>query len=136
MPSQEQLREKMIKLNIKEEDLEESFVCSSGPGGQNVNKVATCVILRHVPSGIQVKCQKERSQYQNRLAAREMLIEKIEHQSLLREEKQKALRARLKRLNRSKPAALKEEILRAKKIKSEKKIGRKKILIHKINRDD
>src|SRR5436309_12350433 len=65
-------------LGIREDDLDESFVHSGGKGGQNVNKVATCVVLVHRPTGIAVKCQRERTQGANRLVARQMLAEKIE----------------------------------------------------------
>ena len=70
------LRE-MKRLGIREEDIEEAFTRSSGPGGQNVNKLATCVHLRHRPSGIAVKVMRERSQALNRFFARRSLAEKI-----------------------------------------------------------
>ena len=72
------LRHKMEKLGILEEDIEESFLRSGGPGGQHVNKVATCVQLKHGPSGIVVKSQKDRSQSVNRFLARRELAERIE----------------------------------------------------------
>ena len=72
------LLNKMEKLGIYEVDIEESFLRSSGPGGQHVNKVATCVQLKHAPSGIVVKSQKDRSQSVNRFLARRELAEKIE----------------------------------------------------------
>ncbi|MCG5055076.1 MAG: peptide chain release factor-like protein [Myxococcales bacterium] len=74
------LRARMEKLGLKEADLEESFVHARGHGGQNVNKVATCVVLVHLPSGIAVKCQQERSQGLNRFFARRWLCERIEAQ--------------------------------------------------------
>ena len=72
------LRERMKLLGILEEDIEEKFVRSSGKGGQKVNKTATCVYLRHIPTGIEVKCMKERSQSINRFLARRELAERIE----------------------------------------------------------
>ena len=74
---QKALVQEMKRLNIKEEDIEETFTRSSGPGGQNVNKVATCVRLRHRPSGITVKVMRERSQALNRFLARRNLAEKV-----------------------------------------------------------
>ena len=72
------LAERLARLGIREIDLEEIFARSSGPGGQNVNKVATAVTLRHRPSGIGVTVQDSRSQAQNRKLARERLLDAIE----------------------------------------------------------
>ena len=71
------LKERMETLGIHEKDMEEKFVRSSGRGGQKVNKTSTCVHLRHLPTGIEVKCMKERSQSLNRFLARRELVEKI-----------------------------------------------------------
>jgi protein subunit release factor B len=71
------LRERMEALGVREEDLEEKFIRSSGRGGQKVNKTSTCVYLRHLPTGIEVKCMRERSQPLNRFLARRELVEKI-----------------------------------------------------------
>ena len=72
-----QLVERMVALDVREEDIEEQFVRSSGAGGQNVNKVSSCVLLHHRPSGVRVRCQKERSQGLNRFLARRIVLEKI-----------------------------------------------------------
>jgi len=72
------LKEKMEALNIREEDLREKFVRSSGKGGQKVNKTSSCVYLKHLPTGIEVKCMKDRSQSVNRFLARRELVEGIE----------------------------------------------------------
>ncbi len=72
------LKEKMEALGIHEKDLLEKFVRSSGKGGQKVNKTSTCVYLKHVPTGTEVKCMKDRSQSINRFLARRELIEKME----------------------------------------------------------
>lgn len=72
------LRQKMAELGVREEDLEETFVRSSGAGGQHVNKTSTCVQLRHKPSGISVTASRERSQSLNRFLARRELLERIE----------------------------------------------------------
>ena len=98
------LRECMKALNIYERDIDEKFVRSSGHGGQNVNKVATCVYLKHIPTGIEVKCMKDRSQSINRFLARRELVKKIEQLSgnlsaedLKREKKKKQKAKRKKR---------------------------------------
>ncbi|HEY6871236.1 MAG TPA: peptide chain release factor-like protein [Geobacteraceae bacterium] len=72
------LRERMALLGIREEDIVERFVRSSGKGGQHVNKTSTCVRLKHIPTGIEVKCMEERSQSLNRFLARRELCERIE----------------------------------------------------------
>ena len=71
------LREHMEALGIQEKDIEEKFIRSSGHGGQNVNKTATCVYLKHLPTGIEVKCMKDRSQSINRFLARRELVKRI-----------------------------------------------------------
>ena len=69
---------KMAELGVREEDLQETFVRSSGRGGQHVNKTSTCVQLRHIPSGISVSVSRERSQSVNRFLARRELLERLE----------------------------------------------------------
>lgn len=73
-----QLAERMQALGVRERDIDEQFVRSSGAGGQNVNKVSSCVVLYHRPSDVRVKCQQERSQGLNRFLARRLLLDKIE----------------------------------------------------------
>ena len=75
------LRERMEALGVREKDIEEKFIRSSGSGGQKVNKTSSCVYLRHIPTGIEVKCMKERSQPLNRFLARRELVEKISEAS-------------------------------------------------------
>jgi protein subunit release factor B len=75
------LREKMEVLEIQEKDIEEKFIRSSGRGGQKVNKTSTCVYLRHIPTGIEVKVMRERSQSLNRYLARRELVKRMEGQS-------------------------------------------------------
>ncbi|MDA8326677.1 MAG: peptide chain release factor-like protein [Nitrospiraceae bacterium] len=72
------LREKMQALGIREKDILEKFIRSSGHGGQKLNKTASCVYLKHLPTGIEVKCMRERSQSVNRFLARRELAGKLE----------------------------------------------------------
>lgn len=121
------LFKEMLRLGIREDDLTEKFIRSQGPGGQNVNKTSTCVYLKHAPSGIEVKCQEERSQALNRYRARQILARKIETRLLgfLSEERQRIAKIRRQKRKRSKRAKLK--ILEAKRLHSEKKKLRTKV---------
>jgi protein subunit release factor B len=76
------LKEKMKRLGIEDKDIEEKFVRCQGRGGQKLNKTSACVYLRHLPTGIEVKCQETRSQTTNRFLARRILTEKIENSLL------------------------------------------------------
>jgi len=120
------LKEKMARLGVRESDIVESFIRSSGPGGQNVNKVSTAVYLKHIPTGIEVKCGQERSQALNRFLARRILVNKLESRIIGRasEERRKIEKIRRQKRKRSKRA--KEKMLAAKKIHSEKKAFRRK----------
>ena len=73
-----ELAARMAQLGVREADLNEQFVLSGGPGGQKVNKTASCVVLRHGPSGIEVRCRAGRSQALNRFLARRRLCERLE----------------------------------------------------------
>lgn len=121
------LYEKMAKLGIKESDLVEKFVLSSGKGGQNVNKRATCVYLKHIPTGIEVKCMKERSQGLNRFLARRILVNKIEQLILKKQSEEQKRIEKLRRQKRKRSKRAKEKVLREKKIQAEKKQMRSKV---------
>lgn len=103
------LEQKFADLGIREADLDEQFIRSGGPGGQNVNKTSTCVVLTHVPSGLQVRCAQERSQGLNRFLARRRLAEKIEKaaRGKLLEEERERYRIRKQKQRRSRRAKLK-----------------------------
>ncbi|HWY50029.1 MAG TPA: peptide chain release factor-like protein [Chthoniobacterales bacterium] len=119
--------ERMARLGIRDVDLKETFTRSSGPGGQNVNKVATAVTLRHRPSGISVTVQDSRSQAQNRKLARERLLDAIEEAHRKRRAAEIADRERARRRRSVRPAALKRKILESKRKRGELKKQRAKI---------
>ncbi|MBI4527689.1 MAG: peptide chain release factor-like protein [Deltaproteobacteria bacterium] len=105
---EKQLAERMQALSVREQDIDEQFVRSSGAGGQNVNKVASCVVLHHRPSGIRVKCQRERSQALNRFLARRILLDKIEanQKGSVAAEEQRIAKIRRQKRKRSRRAKL------------------------------
>lgn len=115
------LKEKMEVLNIREEDIEESFIRSGGKGGQHVNKTSTCVYLKHIPTGIEVKCQEERSQALNRYRARVLLVKKIDQMIKGKESEEQQRIEKIRRQKRKRSKRAKEKMLAEKKIVSEKK---------------
>ncbi|MDD5255086.1 MAG: peptide chain release factor-like protein [Candidatus Omnitrophica bacterium] len=117
----EKLILRMRRMGIRRQDIAESFTPSSRPGGQNVNKTATCVTVRHLPTGVEARCQQERSQGRNRFLAHEALLDKIEG---LRKARSEALRREIERKRRSRrvrSARSAARILEEKRLRSAKK---------------
>ena len=124
-PDKEQaLAERMEKLGIREADIVEKFIRSGGHGGQNVNKVATCVYLKHLPTGFEVKCQQERLQSLNRFLARRILVDKIETAILGKQSAEEQRIAKIRRQKRKRSKRAKEKMLADKRHVSEIKKGR------------
>ena len=124
---EEALKEKMSRFGVREGDLEEHFIRSRGPGGQNVNKTSTGVYLKHVPSGVEVKVFGDRSQVLNRYTARKILVTKIENAVLGRESEERKRIEKIRRQKRKRSKRAKEKMLKDKRMHSEKKGLRKKV---------
>jgi len=118
---QEDLKRRMEKLNIREEELIEKFILGSGSGGQKINKTSSCVYLKHIPTGIEVKCQKERSRELNRFFARRELCEKIEKLLFDQKTKKEQEIEKLRRQKKRRSRRQKQKMVEEKREASEKK---------------
>lgn len=120
-------QENLVRLGLREEDFQETFVRSAGPGGQNVNKVSTAVELKHLPTGVSVTVQESRSQLTNRLLARERILEQItEQREARRQERRNAVQKKL-RATRKRPKGVQKRILEGKRQRSQVKTMRRKV---------
>ena len=127
--TEQALLRRMESLGIEERDIEESFIRGSGSGGQKINKTSVCVVLKHLPSGLEVRCQKERSQALNRFFARRDLCEKLETLVLKEKSQVQQERERIRRQKRKRSKRAKEKQLKDKAKRSEVKGHRKKVVI-------
>lgn len=125
--SEKRLLEQMARLAISEEDILEKFIKGGGPGGQKINKTSSCVYLLHQPTGIEVKCQRSRSQALNRFYARRELCERLEEQILGRESKRQQAIEKIKRQKRRRSRKQKEKMLKAKHERSTVKKNRTRV---------
>jgi peptide chain release factor len=117
----QQLQRRMEELGIREDDLIEKFILGSGKGGQKINKTSSCVYLKHIPTGIEVKCQQDRSRELNRYIARRELCDRFEAQiHKVKTEKQHSFE-KIRRQKRRHSRRSKEKMLNQKKQHGEKK---------------
>jgi protein subunit release factor B len=121
MDEDPQLLKRMARLRIREGDLIERFIRGSGPGGQKINKTASCVYLKHLPTGIEIKCQRERSRDLNRHLAREQLCEELESRRRAAEQRRREAAAKRRFQNRKPSAAATRRRLNSKRRRSQKK---------------
>ncbi len=115
------LEKQMRKFNVCERDLLEKFIRARGPGGQTLNKVATCVYLKHIPSGFEVKMQKARSQALNRFLARRELVRKIKNHILGKESEEEKRRQKIRRAKQRRSRRAKKKMLEQKRAQAQKK---------------
>ncbi len=121
-----QLAQRLAALGVREADLEESFVRSGGHGGQNVNKVSTCVMLLHRPTGLQVKCQDTRQQGLNRFLARKLLLDKIAARQKSRADAERSRLEKIRRQKRGRSQGARQRMLADKSHHAAKKESRRR----------
>ena len=119
------LHTRMQEIGIKEEDLIEKFILGSGSGGQKINKTSSCVYLKHIPSGIEIKCQKERSREMNRYYARKELCQRLEEKDKHIQSERQMLVEKIRRQKRRRSRRSKEKMLANRKHHADKKKLRK-----------
>ena len=131
LDKENQLLARLANLGIAEADLDEKFIRGGGPGGQKTNKTSSTVCLRHKPTGIEVRCARERSQSMNRFLARrelcERIAEKIRSEKSKKKQEQEKIRRQKRRRSRRQTAIM---------VDAKKKHGSKKALRQKPSHDD
>lgn len=121
----EQLAKRMEALGISEKELLEKFILGSGKGGQKINKTSSCVYLKHLPTGLEIKCQKTRERELNRYYARQALCEMLEEKILGQKTQKQQEREKIRRQKRRRSRRSQEKIVEKKRERSSIKEGRK-----------
>ena len=116
--AKDRLEEKMRVLGIREEDCIEKFILGSGSGGQKINKTSSCVYLKHIPTGIEIKCQRDRSRELNRYHARQELCERIDTLIFQEKSKKQHLIEKIRRQKKRRSRKAQEKVLAGKKQRS------------------
>lgn len=117
----EELAMRMDSLGIKEDDLIEKFILGSGSGGQKINKTSSCVYIKHLPTGIEIKCQRERSRELNRYYARKELCDRFEEQIMKVKTERQQLIEKKRRQKKRRTRRGQEKMLEGKRERSLKK---------------
>jgi protein subunit release factor B len=120
-----ELKSRMDRLGIREADLEEQFVRGAGAGGQKINKTSGTVLLKYLPLGMIIRCQKSRSQALNRYWARRLLVEKVEERVFKEKSEKQQKIEKIRRQKRKRSRRAKEKMLQEKQFQSKKKGMRK-----------
>lgn len=123
--AKDRLANRMKELGLEEADLVEKFILGSGSGGQKINKTSSCVYLKHIPTGIEIKCQQDRSRDLNRYHARQELCERIETLTFQEKSKKQQLIAKIRRQKKRRSRKAQEKVLASKKQRSHIKSLRK-----------
>lgn len=121
----DELERRMERLGIKNQDLIEKFILGSGSGGQKINKTSSCVYLKHIPTGVEIKCQKERSRELNRYYARKELCERLEEKIFQEKSEKQQLIEKIRRQKKRRSRKAQQKILAEKKDRSSLKKMRK-----------
>ncbi len=125
--AKDRLEKRMKCLGILEEEIIEKFILGSGSGGQKINKTSSCVYLKHIPTGLEIKCQQDRSRELNRYHARQELCEKIEERVLQEKSEKQQKIEKIRRQKRRRSRKAQEKVLTTKKKRSDLKSLRKNL---------
>ncbi len=121
------LRARFVSLGVKSDEIAEQFIRGAGAGGQKINKTSSTVVLRHLPTGVEVRCQRERSQSVNRLLAWSELAGKLEWRRAEAANQKQAARELTRRQTRQKSRGQKVRMIETKKHRAKHKSSRGRV---------